>query len=199
MSHWTFRLYSWNFDTTIGRTAGAQIIEKHFTISPKYRLSDNFSVTEDQVKKIKLDLEWAHHVTYSPSFNKSDPEKFMRNFKKIISHMFIAFRCTSGGNHGWGNINRLLLIYFFLKKKINFKYIFLVDCNKDVDHYLKKIHIRYININDKNKLKILKKIKKIDISIIELLKCNLSTQKLYRKYSTKCNSRWLQKKKYFDV
>ena len=63
--------------------AGAQIIEKHFTISPKYRLSDNFfSVTEDQVKKIKLDLEWAHHVTYSPSFNKSDPEKFMRNFKK---------------------------------------------------------------------------------------------------------------------
>ena len=104
--------------------AGAQIIEKHFTISPKYRLSDNFfSVTEDQVKKIKLDLEWAHHVTYSPSFNKSDPEKFMRNFKKIISHMFIAFRCTSGGNHGWGNINRLLLIYF-LKKKINFKYIF---------------------------------------------------------------------------
>ena len=82
-----------------------------------------------------------------------------------------------------GNINRLILICFF-KKKLTLN-IFLVDCNKDVDHYLKKIHIRYININDKNELKILKKIKKIDISIIELLKCNLSTQKLYRKYSNK--------------
>lgn len=66
--------------------AGAQIIEKHFTISPKYRLSDNFfSVTEEQVKKIKLDLEWAYQATYSPTFDKFDPEKFMRNFKKNIS------------------------------------------------------------------------------------------------------------------
>lgn len=65
--------------------AGAQIIEKHFTINPKYRLSDNFfSVTEYQVKKIKLDLEWAYQATYSPTFDKSDPEKFMRNFKKNI-------------------------------------------------------------------------------------------------------------------
>lgn len=66
--------------------AGAQIIEKHFTINPKYRLSDNFfSVTEEQVKKIKLELEWAFQATYSPSFEKSDPEKFMRDFKKNIS------------------------------------------------------------------------------------------------------------------
>ena len=66
--------------------AGAQIIEKHFTINPKYRLSDNFfSVTEEQVKKIKLELEWAFQATYSPSFKKSDPEKFMRDFKKNIS------------------------------------------------------------------------------------------------------------------
>jgi sialic acid synthase SpsE len=66
--------------------AGAQIIEKHYTINPKYRLSDNFfSVTEEQVKKIKLDLEWAFQATYSPSFNESDPERFMRDFKKKIS------------------------------------------------------------------------------------------------------------------
>ncbi len=66
--------------------AGAQIIEKHFTINPKYRLSDNFfSVTEDQVRKIKLDLEWAYQATHSPSFKESDPEKFMRDFKKNIS------------------------------------------------------------------------------------------------------------------
>ena len=66
--------------------AGAQIIEKHFTINPKYRLSDNFfSVTEEQVKKIKLDLEWSFQATYSPSFEKYDPEKYMRDFKKIKS------------------------------------------------------------------------------------------------------------------
>ena len=66
--------------------AGAQIIEKHFTTNPKYRLSDNFfSVTEEQVKKIKLDLEWSYQATYSPSFEKSDPEKYMRDFKKIKS------------------------------------------------------------------------------------------------------------------
>ena len=77
------------FNCPIGHsdhTAGAQIIEKHFTINPKYRLSDNFfSVTEEQVKKIKLELEWAFQATYSPSFKKSDPETFMRDFKKNIS------------------------------------------------------------------------------------------------------------------
>jgi len=89
-----------NFDCPIGHSdhtpgtlippmavaAGAQIIEKHYTINPKYRLSDNFfSVTEEQVKKIRLDLEWAFQATYSPSFNVSDPERFMRDFKKNIS------------------------------------------------------------------------------------------------------------------
>lgn len=89
-----------NFDCPIGHSdhtagtlipplavaAGAQIIEKHFTINPKYRLSDNFfSVTEEQVKKIKLDLEWAYQATYSPTFEKNDPEKFMRDFKKNIN------------------------------------------------------------------------------------------------------------------
>lgn len=70
----------------LAAAAGAQIIEKHFTINPKYRLSDNFfSVTEEQVRKIKLDLEWAFQATYSPSFDKHDPEKFMRDFKKDIS------------------------------------------------------------------------------------------------------------------
>ena len=70
----------------LAAAAGAQIIEKHFTINPKYRLSDNFfSVTEEQVRKIKLDLEWVFQATYSPSFDKHDPEKFMRDFKKDIS------------------------------------------------------------------------------------------------------------------
>lgn len=63
---------------------GANIIEKHFTDNPKHRLSDNFfSVTKEQLKKIKFDLDYLHNVLNSPSFKKDDPEKFMRNFRKI--------------------------------------------------------------------------------------------------------------------
>ena len=86
-----------NFDCPIGHSdhtpgtnipplaaaAGAQIIEKHFTVNPKYRLSDNFfSVASQQVKKIKFDLEHVYNVMYSPNFKKNDPEKYMRDFKK---------------------------------------------------------------------------------------------------------------------
>ena len=86
-----------NFDCPIGHSdhtpgtnipplaaaAGAQIIEKHFTVNPKYRLSDNFfSVTSQQVKKIKFDLDHIYNVMYSPNFEKNDPEKYMRDFKK---------------------------------------------------------------------------------------------------------------------
>lgn len=68
----------------LAAAAGAQIIEKHFTVNPKYRLSDNFfSVTCDQVKKIKFDLNNVFKILHSPDFKKNDPEKFMRNFKKF--------------------------------------------------------------------------------------------------------------------
>ncbi len=67
----------------LAAAAGAQIIEKHFTVNPKYRLSDNFfSVTSEQVKKIKFDLEHVYNVMYSPNFEKHDPEEYMRDFKK---------------------------------------------------------------------------------------------------------------------
>lgn len=67
----------------LAAAAGAQIIEKHFTVNPKFRLSDNFfSVTSQQVKKIKFDLEYVYNVMYSPKFEKHDPEKYMRDFKK---------------------------------------------------------------------------------------------------------------------
>ena len=68
---------------TYDAAAGAQIIEKHFTNNPKHRLSDNFfSVTSEQVKKIKFDLEHVYKVMNSPNFEKHDPEKYMRDFKK---------------------------------------------------------------------------------------------------------------------
>ncbi len=68
----------------LAAAAGAQIIEKHFTVNPKYRLSDNFfSVTCDQVKKIKFDLDNVFKIMYSPNFEKNNPEKFMKDFKKF--------------------------------------------------------------------------------------------------------------------
>ncbi len=70
----------------LAAACGAQIIEKHFTINPKYRLSDNFfSVTKDQVKEIKFSLEKVYQIIYSPDFEKNNPEKYMKDFKKIIS------------------------------------------------------------------------------------------------------------------
>ena len=99
--------------------------------------------------------------------------------------MFIIFRCSAGGNHGWGNIKRLELIYNSLKKKTKFNYKFLVDSNLEVTKYLRKKNLSYISVNEKNEDKILSKLKNIDISIIELLHCSLKIQKKYKKLSKK--------------
>lgn len=99
--------------------------------------------------------------------------------------MFIIFRCSAGGNHGWGNIKRLELIYNSLKKKIKFNYKFLVDSNVEVKKYLRKKNIKYISVSEKNEDKILSKFKNIDISIIELLHCSLKIQKKYKIISKK--------------
>ena len=86
-----------NFDCPIGHSdhthgteipplavaAGAQIIEKHFTDSPKLRESDNFfSITCEELKDIKHKVDRVHEYIFSPSFDKADPEKFMRSFRK---------------------------------------------------------------------------------------------------------------------
>ncbi len=99
--------------------------------------------------------------------------------------MFIVFRCSAGGNHGWGNVKRLELIYNALKKKFKFNYKFLIDSNLEVKKYLRKKKISYISVTKKNEDKVLSKIKVIDISIIELLNCSLLIQKKYKKISKK--------------
>lgn len=67
----------------IAGAVGANIIEKHFTDEPKHRLSDNFfSITKDQLIKIKRDLDYLYKVIHSPEFKNDDPEKFMRKFIK---------------------------------------------------------------------------------------------------------------------
>ncbi len=99
--------------------------------------------------------------------------------------MFILFRCSAGGSHGWGNIKRLELIYKALKKKLSFKYKFIVDTNIDVKNYLKSKKINFISTNKKNEDQVLKKIGFVDLSIIELLHCSVKIQKKYKKISKK--------------
>ena len=59
--------------------------------------------------------------------------------------MFIVFRCSAGGNHGWGNVKRLELIYNALKKKFKFNYKFLIDSNLEVKKYLRKKYKLYFS------------------------------------------------------
>lgn len=86
-----------NFDCPIGHSdhtpgtdipplavsTGAQIIEKHFTDNPKHRLSDNFfSITRDEIRVIRFNLDLIYQYIHSPEFEKQDPEEFMRSFRK---------------------------------------------------------------------------------------------------------------------
>ena len=86
-----------NFDCPIGHSdhtpgtdipslavsAGAQIIEKHFTDNPKHRSSDNFfSITKEEITIIRFNLDLIHKYIHSPDFEKNNPEEFMRSFRK---------------------------------------------------------------------------------------------------------------------
>ena len=97
--------------------------------------------------------------------------------------MFILFRCSAGGNHGWGNIKRLELIFRSLKKNHSFKYKFIINSNLEVENYLRSKKIDFISLNKNNEDKILKKINSVDLSILELLYCSLKIQKKYKKIS----------------
>ena len=97
--------------------------------------------------------------------------------------MFILFRCSAGGNHGWGNIKRLELIYRSLKRNHSFKYKFIINSNSEVEEYLSSKKIDFISLNKNNEDKILKKINSVDLSILELLYCSLKIQKKYKKIS----------------
>lgn len=97
--------------------------------------------------------------------------------------MFILFRCSAGGNHGWGNLKRLELIFNALKIKHKFNYLFIVESNKDVQNYLESKKIKFVAIKNNNEKKILKKLGSIDLSILELLFCSKTKQLLYKKIS----------------
>ncbi|MDC3188081.1 hypothetical protein OA994_03510, partial [Candidatus Pelagibacter sp.] len=99
--------------------------------------------------------------------------------------MFILFRCSAGGNHGWGNIKRLELIYNALKNKYRFNYKFIVDANLEVKKYLTVKKINFESVTQINENNILNKIGPVDFSILELLHCSIKIQKKYKKISKK--------------
>ena len=63
--------------------AGAEMIEKHFTVNPKLRESDNFfSVTEEEVKEIKFLINKVKSYMGSDNIEKIETEDFMWNFRR---------------------------------------------------------------------------------------------------------------------
>ena len=60
--------------------------------------------------------------------------------------MNICFRTSAGSKNGWGNLYRLLIIFYMLKSKLNFQYIFLINGNFAVKKFLesKKINFKLI-------------------------------------------------------
>ena len=63
--------------------AGADIIEKHFTVNPKLRESDNFfSVTEEEVKEIKFKIDQVRVYMGKNDISKIDTEDYMWTFRR---------------------------------------------------------------------------------------------------------------------
>ena len=63
--------------------AGADIIEKHFTVNPKLRESDNFfSVTKEEVIEIKFLINKVRSYMGSHEVEKIDTENFMWSFRR---------------------------------------------------------------------------------------------------------------------
>jgi sialic acid synthase SpsE len=66
--------------------AGANMIEKHFTVTPKYRLSDNFfSITPDELEEIVFKVKQVDSWMGRGDITVIEPEKFMKTFRRHTS------------------------------------------------------------------------------------------------------------------
>lgn len=102
--------------------------------------------------------------------------------------MHCILRCTSGGNEGWGNLFRLLVIRKRLVKYYKYKITLIVQGNTQVKKYLNSLDIDFIFLNEKNLKKekeILKKLRFFDLCIIEMLNPTIAIQKIYAQKSKK--------------
>lgn len=101
--------------------------------------------------------------------------------------MNILFRTSAGSSYGWGNLYRILTIFYDIKKKLNFDYLFLVNGNYQVKRYLNRLNIQSIveenfdtNIDHSFLIN-----KKFEILIIETPLCNLKLMNYYNKFISK--------------
>lgn len=64
--------------------AGAAMIEKHFTINPKLRESDNsFSVTPDELREIVFRVRQVESYLGDGQISRIEAEEFMWNFRRV--------------------------------------------------------------------------------------------------------------------
>ena len=99
----------------------------------------------------------------------------------------VYLRSRGGGKQGRGNIYRLITIYELIKKKYDCLFIF--EGNQEVTNFVKEKKIKYLrlkeNITISEEERIIEKLEKADLSIIEMLDCSYSRQKIYKKKSNK--------------
>lgn len=63
--------------------AGANMIEKHFTVNPKLRESDNFfSITKDDLQRIVFEVRETESILGRPDMVKIDTEDYMWDFRR---------------------------------------------------------------------------------------------------------------------
>ncbi len=66
--------------------AGASMIEKHFTVNPKLRESDNpFSITSDQLREIVFRVRQVEDIMGRGDIESIEAEKYMRDFRRPTS------------------------------------------------------------------------------------------------------------------
>jgi len=99
----------------------------------------------------------------------------------------IYFRGRGGGKQGWGNIYRLIAIHELVKKK--YECFFIFEGNNQVANFIKEKKVKYLrlkeNITISEEERIIEKLEKADLSIIEMLECSYARQKIYKKRSNK--------------
>ena len=63
--------------------------------------------------------------------------------------MLSYLRCSAGGNEGWGNLFRLLIIREYLLKKLESKVILIINNNQKIKKFLTKKKINFLSLKKK--------------------------------------------------
>ena len=93
--------------------------------------------------------------------------------------MLSYLRCSAGGNEGWGNLFRLLIIREYLLKKLESKVILIINNNQKIKIFDKKIN--FLSLKKKFDFEKIDKLNKSDLTIIEKLNPSIKLQNIYKK------------------